>query len=69
MIPEGPIELDFVWRQAFILFGQEVQGTHEISNLQNEEFREFFGAPDGSSIDALSYDRGRSFSLGLSTTF
>jgi TonB-dependent receptor len=36
---------------------------------RHENFREFFGAPDGSSIDALSYDRGRSFSLGLSTTF
>lgn len=69
IIEEGRIQLDFVWRQAFSLFGQEVQGTLEIRNILNEDFREFFGAPDGSSIDALSYDRGRSFSLGLSTTF
>ena len=66
---EGQIQLDFIWRQAFDVFGQEFQGTLEIRNILNEDFNEFYRAPDGSEIQALAYDRGRSFSLGLSTTF
>lgn len=69
IVEEGRIQLDFIWRQAITLFGQEVQATLELRNILNEDFREFYQAPDGSSIDALSYDRGRSFSFGLSTTF
>ncbi|QLC24828.1 TonB-dependent receptor [Parasphingopyxis algicola] len=66
---EGRIQLDFVWRQALTLFGQELQATLEVRNILNEDFREFYRAPDGSTIDALSYERGRSVSFGLSTTF
>lgn len=66
---QGRISLDFVWRQGFTLAGQEFAANLEIRNILNEDFREFYQAPDGSSIDALSYQRGRSVSFGLSTTF
>ena len=66
---EGRVQLDFVWRQALDLFGQEFQATLEVRNILNADFNEFYRAPDGSEIQALAYDRGRSFSFGLSTTF
>ncbi|MBC2777160.1 TonB-dependent receptor domain-containing protein [Parasphingopyxis marina] len=66
---ESRFQVDFVWRQAFSVVGQEFQATLELRNIFNDGYREFYRAPDGSEIDALSYDRGRSFSFGLSTTF
>lgn len=56
---EGRIQLDFVWRQAVALFGQEFQATLEVRNILNEEFSEFYRAPDDSEIQALAYDRAR----------
>jgi hypothetical protein len=66
---ESRFQVDFIWRQAFSVIGQEFQATLELRNIFNDGYREFYRAPDGSEIDALSYDRGRSFSFGLSTTF
>ncbi|NNC71453.1 MAG: TonB-dependent receptor, partial [Sphingomonadaceae bacterium] len=65
----GRISLDFIWRQGFSIAGRAFDATLEVRNIFNEDFREFYRAPDGSTIDALSYDRGVSVSFGLGTTF
>ncbi|WP_298022051.1 TonB-dependent receptor [uncultured Parasphingopyxis sp.] len=66
---DGRWQLDFIARQGVYLFGQEFEANLEIRNILNEDFNEAYRAPDGSSIQALGYQRGRSFSFGLSTTF
>lgn len=62
------LTIDFVARQGFTLGKAEMEFKFEARNLTNTDFEEF-QALNGSKIFNNFYQRGRSFSLGISAKF
>lgn len=60
--------LDLVARQALRIAGFNLQVKAEARNLTNTRYQEFQRL-GGSRVDNNSYNLGRTFSLGVSTTF
>ena len=68
-IVEDPgIQLDFVWREGFPVFGVDTEWSFEVRNILGEDFEEF-QATDDVRIETNTYDRGTTISLGVSATF
>ena len=68
IIEEPGLQLDFVARQGFELFGSELELKFEARNLTGTDHEEF--QTNGEKrIDVNSYQVGRSFSLGASLKF
>jgi outer membrane receptor protein involved in Fe transport len=68
-IVEDPgVQVDFVWRESFPLFGLATNWKFEARNIFNENFEEF-QATDAERIEINTYDLGTSFSLGVSLDF
>jgi outer membrane receptor protein involved in Fe transport len=68
IVEEPGISLDFVMREGIRLFGVDGELKLEARNLTGEDYEEF-QTLNGSRIDTNSFDRGRSFSLGLEVKF
>jgi outer membrane receptor protein involved in Fe transport len=68
VVEEPGLSLDFVAREGIRLFGREAELKVEARNLTGEDYEEF-QALNGSRVDTNSYDRGRSFSIGLEVQF
>lgn len=67
-VQEPGVMLDLTVRQKFQLWGPEFTLSFEARNLLGEEFDEF-QTQGGDRIILNNYELGRSYSVGLSTTF
>ena len=68
VIERPGVQLDFVAREGFDLFGRPLEFKAEIRNILGQNHREF--QESGSNrIDVNSYDVGTSVAFSLSTTF
>jgi len=62
------LRLDVVLRQGFAVGGMNLEAKFEARNLTNTEFQETQQL-NGTRVDNNTYKLGRSFALGVSTTF
>ena len=69
IIERPGIRLDFVVRQGFQLLGGKWEIKAEARNLTKTRFEESQTFAGGNKVYANRYTLGRTFSLGLSTTF
>ena len=68
VIEKPGVQLDFVAREGFELFGRALEFKAEIRNILGQDHEEYQQSGDN-RIDINSYDVGTSVSLSLSTTF
>jgi outer membrane receptor protein involved in Fe transport len=64
VIERPGMQLDFVWREGFALFGTEVEAKFEARNILGRGHREFQQA-GANRIDINSYDVGTTLALSL----
>jgi outer membrane receptor protein involved in Fe transport len=68
LIQDPGVIVDFVFRQGFAAFGQDMTFSLEARNLLGEDFEEFQEL-GGGRVDLNTYELGRSFSVGLTVRF
>jgi outer membrane receptor protein involved in Fe transport len=68
LIVEPGVIVDFVFRQGFAAFGQDMTFSLEARNLLGEDFEEYQEL-GGGRVDINTYELGRSFSVGLTVRF
>jgi outer membrane receptor protein involved in Fe transport len=68
VIEKPGVQLDFVAREGFDLFGRALEFKAEIRNILGQDHEEYQQSGDN-RIDVNSYDVGTSVALSLSTTF
>ncbi|MFA6219058.1 MAG: TonB-dependent receptor [Erythrobacter sp.] len=68
VIEKPGLEVDFVAREGFKLFGREFEVKAEVRNIFGTDHEEFQRFGDN-FIDVNTYTRGTSFSLGVTATF
>jgi outer membrane receptor protein involved in Fe transport len=64
VIERPGVQLDFVWREGFDLFGAEIEAKFEARNILGRGHREFQQA-GANRIDINSYDVGTTFAFSL----
>ncbi|MGH8286885.1 MAG: TonB-dependent receptor domain-containing protein, partial [Steroidobacteraceae bacterium] len=68
LIQDPGTVVDFVFRQAFAAFGQDLTFGLEARNILREDFEEFQEL-GGGRVDVNRYDLGSTFSVSLSAKF
>ncbi|MXP41589.1 TonB-dependent receptor [Altererythrobacter soli] len=68
VVEKPGVQLDFVAREGFDLFGRALEFKAEIRNILGQDHEEYQQSGDR-RIDVNSYDVGTSVALSLSTTF
>ncbi|MGK6320462.1 TonB-dependent receptor domain-containing protein [Sphingomonas sp. DT-204] len=69
LVEKPGIRLDVVARQGFHVLGGEFELKFEARNLTKTRYQEYQTFADGKRVDVNTYNLGRVFSIGLSTTF
>jgi len=68
IVEEPGVNVDLVYRRSFSVGGAELTFGLSGRNLLNEEHREYQALNLG-DLEVNTYDRGRNFSMSLSTRF
>ena len=68
VIERPGVQLDFVWREGFTLFGAELEGKFEARNILGRGHREFQEAGDN-VVEVNTYDLGTTIGLSIGLKF